>query len=737
MRFSFEDVSFSRFRLIKKVIFFQVIFVFFLLIFSSNPAFAAPTVSSITESTFSSAALSHAVSMPATVSTGDLLLVIFTNNGDATVTTPTGWVRLWSNANGTALRGTAYVRVSRGTEGGTTVDFVTSASEQAAAQVYRVTDWSGTLSGVVAGESGQVTTGSTADLPTLTPYFGQADTLWLGVMHTSTAQTVSSAPTNYTNLTQTSSSSSTSGAQAISSRRILDTATEDPGVYTMSGTGASKVYNTVAIAPSGTGPLYQQFNITQGSDTLWAGMYTSQSYSAIDTSINRAVIVVHGASNNAYDYYNYVSYNLRHETGVFLAAPSFIESADDPDTNQLYWTSVWSELGRSSSSLPFRISSGGVLDNFISQLYTSFPNLQGVVITGFSAGGQLVNRYSEASSDTRNRYLVGAPSSYAYTGPQRANGSGGFDVPVTVCTTYDDWKYGLQNLSTTQYVQNIGASALTTNLNNSIVTYMVGSLDTDPAHSSLDTDCEAEQQGDQRYSRMTNFYNFLGYKYGNGVYDRHTMSVISGVGHEASQILGSAEALSVMMQNFNRSVASTQTSSSSAPPTCTAPIPSGLPNLFQINTAKTSATLFFSPVSTASNYLISYGANNNISQYNVQTNQGSAAGVLSYTISALSPNTTYSFSVAAQNSCGTPGNSSTMTAKTGSNKLFYKNSGSQTGTLQNLKSAAKLKTASNAVSQKVQNVSVKPVIQSKSKPFENSNPKLSTPKKSCFLFICW
>ncbi len=736
MGVSFEWVRSLHFRMIKKVIILEIIFAFFLLLFSSKPVFAAPTVTSITGSTFNSDVLSHAVSMPATVSTGDLLLVIFTNDGDATVTTPTGWVRLWSNANGSALRGTAYARVSRGTEGGTTVNFITSAAEQAAAQVYRVTDWSGTLSGVVAGDSGQITSGSTVDLPSLTPYFGQADTLWLGVMHTSTAQTVSSAPPSYTNLTQTSSSSGTSGAQAVSSRRILDAATEDPGIYTMSGTGASKVYNTIAIAPSGTGPLYQQFTITQGSDTLWAGMYTSQSYLSQDTSINRAVVVVHGNSNNAYDYYNYVSYNLRNETGVFLAAPSFIELADDPDTNQLYWTSVWDELGRSSASLPFRISSGGVLDNFISQLYTSFPNLQGVVIVGYSAGGQFTNRYSEASSDTRNRYLVGAPSSYAYTGPQRANVGGGFEVPVTVCTTYDNWKYGLQTLSTTQYVQNIGAATLTNNLGNSIVTYMVGSLDTDPAHSSLDTDCEAELQGNQRYSRMTNFYNFLGYKYGSGVYERHAMSVISGVAHEASEVLGSVEALSVMMQNFKRSTVSTQSSLAGAPPTCTAPIPSGLPNLFQINTGKTSATLYFTPVNNASNYLISYGVNNNFSQYNVQTNQGSSTGVLSYTINALSPNTTYSFSLAAQNTCGTPGNNSTMTAKTGKNKIFYKNSGSQVGDTIYTKLATSLKVASDSKPLPVQKSPPKSAVPNSVRPaVVRSKP--SVLQKSCFLFFCW
>lgn len=85
---SILHISIFHYRIFKKAIILQITFAIFFLLFSSGSAFAAPTVSSITESTFNSGALSHAVSMPATVTTGDLLLVIVTNNGDATVTTP-------------------------------------------------------------------------------------------------------------------------------------------------------------------------------------------------------------------------------------------------------------------------------------------------------------------------------------------------------------------------------------------------------------------------------------------------------------------------------------------------------------------------------------------------------------------------------------------------------------------------------------------------------------------------
>lgn len=216
---------------------------------------AFPVIESVTETTFASDTTAHVVSMPASVNAGDALIVIFTNDGSATVTTPSGWTQLYTLANGTALTGGAYAKVASGSEGGGTVDFVTSATESASAQCYRISGWHGLITGVEAGTAGSITTGTTADPPSLSPSWGALDTLWLATCHTSTTQTISSGPTSYTNLTQTSSGSGTTFAQTISARRSNNTATEDPGVFTTSGTGASKVYNTLAIRPLTSGGL--------------------------------------------------------------------------------------------------------------------------------------------------------------------------------------------------------------------------------------------------------------------------------------------------------------------------------------------------------------------------------------------------------------------------------------------------------------------------------------------------
>ena len=486
-----------------------------------------PVISSVTETTFATDSTNHNVAMPATLNTGDGIVVIITTDGSATITTPNGWRLLYTRANGTALRGSAYAKVSRGTEGGSTVNFITSAAETGAAQVYRITNWNGTLAGIQVGIDAEVTTGSTFDMPAVTSYWGTAKTVWLAAAHTSTSQTVSSAPTNYTNLIQTSSGASTTNAQVITSRYSTDAPSEDPGIYTMSGSGASKVYNTIAIAPGYVGGGYEHFEITRSSTTLWVGLYTSQPYLTADASIERAVIVLHGSGLDAAEYINVVSKNLIDYLGkVIVLTPFFAEAESDPETGQLFWGNSWSELGRSDPSLAWRISSGEVLDELITSLYSTFTNLTGIVIAGHSAGGQLTNRYSAASADTRNRYLVSAPSSYVYPTNKRTDGAGGWTIPASP-STYNDWKYGLDNLGTTAYVNAIGATNLRNRLFYARVNYLVGANDNNPADTSMDLSADAATQGSTRVERQQLYHDYL--LYWDTLEQNNSNTVLSGV----------------------------------------------------------------------------------------------------------------------------------------------------------------------------------------------------------------
>jgi hypothetical protein len=216
-----------------------------------------PQVASITTSISSTDTKTHNVSMSATVAAGDLLLVLFTNDDSATVTTPSGWTALFSQVEANnRVRASAYAKVAGGTEGGTTVDFQTSNIEQAAAQVYRIlaADWCGSSvnDGVAVGAGSQATS-QYPDPPAVTPAWGADNTLWITYIGYSSTASVSNYSANYGNGTWTQSSTgNTASAEVASARRELNASSEDPGTYTLSANSAS-AGNTIAIRPSAVG----------------------------------------------------------------------------------------------------------------------------------------------------------------------------------------------------------------------------------------------------------------------------------------------------------------------------------------------------------------------------------------------------------------------------------------------------------------------------------------------------
>ena len=91
------------------------------------------------------------------------------------------------------------------------------------------------------------------------------------------------------------------------------------------------------------------------------------------------------------------------------------------------------------------------------------------------------------------------------------------------------------------------------------------------------------------------------------------------------------------------SSSSGSSSGTSAPtvPFCSDTKPSGTPDLFQIDVTNTQATLYFSPATGSVNkYFVAYGYESEQELFGVEFDQGESGGVLSYTVSHLTPNTT-------------------------------------------------------------------------------------------------
>lgn len=192
--------------------------------------------------------------MPASVTSGNLLLVFICTDSIPTVTTPSGWTAVYQENNGDRFDSHCYARLADGSEGGTTVSFDTSFSiDSWTAQVYEISDWSGTVSDVEYSYSGYNLT-SSPDCPSLTYSGGAQDILWIAVtQNVDDDATVDSAPTNYANLASVISGGGTNNGNSIGTAyRELNTDTEDPVSFSLSESEGTAAF-TLAIPPGTSG----------------------------------------------------------------------------------------------------------------------------------------------------------------------------------------------------------------------------------------------------------------------------------------------------------------------------------------------------------------------------------------------------------------------------------------------------------------------------------------------------
>ena len=205
----------------------------------------------------------------------------------------------------------------------------------------------------------------------------------------------------------------------------------------------------------------------------------------------------------------------------------------------------WRSGGLAASS--GRVTSFDFADAVLQKLARKdvFPNLRAIVVAGFSAGGQYVNRYS-MSNELHDKlrvpvsYVVGSPSSYAY--PDSIRPAGESFQPYSDarnCTTYDRWPYGFHERS--GYSARLSGQQLQTQLVSRSVTYLLAGLDTLPLFG-FDGSCPAMAQGPNRLARGEAFFKLVTERHGA----RHQKIVIPNCGHSDRCVFTSEVALPVL-----------------------------------------------------------------------------------------------------------------------------------------------------------------------------------------------
>lgn len=269
----------------------------------------------------------------------------------------------------------------------------------------------------------------------------------------------------------------------------------DPSACTASGVPDVDQYRTFVPVPGGFLPIYSSFNMLKPA-----------------SSVRRVLVMNTGLERDASTYFcqSYAAFRGQNSIGVIVPyfgshQMSLTEWLGDTGTAppqtlySVYWpTDNWLEGGdgqpnNMSTFTALDITVGYIIKQFGSASIKNQLQLQRIVVAGFSAGGQLVNRYAWATNYGINAawdriihlqktdalpthtqepkhqpslvtFVVSDPNTYLYfdykrpaseCSPLRDTGSSWscnrFNVPDTVksnCSNYNQYKLGLDGVGT-------------------------------------------------------------------------------------------------------------------------------------------------------------------------------------------------------------------------------------------------------------------------------------------------
>jgi len=295
--------------------------------------------------------------------------------------------------------------------------------------------------------------------------------------------------------------------------------------------------------------------VYQNGDSLGLPYYSNLSLNEIHDDTKLAIVVLHGASRNADDYYDRMNaiVNGVGMDSTIIFAPQFLRTGDlngnnlSEDvlywTNTTNWTAGYNSGNTSTHARPFTISSYSIMDTLLYRLAMNNPRLDQMVFVGFSAGGQFVNRYVGGNNVTEIifqefnlsiRYIVGSPSSYLYmNGERRIEGTVDQFAGSSGCSGYNDYKYGLDDLN--NYMSIAGTDSIRIRYSRREVIYLIGGSDNEGT-----TDCQSMAQGNHRYERSIIYFNYLQYYFSSGILETHQHAIIPNIDHDSYNIFNSA-----------------------------------------------------------------------------------------------------------------------------------------------------------------------------------------------------
>jgi hypothetical protein len=293
-------------------------------------------------------------------------------------------------------------------------------------------------------------------------------------------------------------------------------------------------------------------NTGQGNFDFYAN-YPIYEDNAKWQNLEKAVIVVHGASVNPDDYYSYMTTTIEAlgvSESTVLIAPDFKSS--EVSSGDIYWSSLGYRDGKESSGTT-KISSFEVLDILISRLSDKnfFPALNEIVITGQSSGGRFVHTYAAGNRseslypEIHFEYIVSESQYFYYPTDERIDEQTNNLYVPTNCNGLQFWPFGYELAP--DYVSVLDKATFNDRFVSRSITYLLGNGSGSDSELNT-TDCEAVVSGSSRYQRGENMYLYMDLKYPN---HNHKKTIAQGISHNGSAIYTSPEFKALLAQLLN------------------------------------------------------------------------------------------------------------------------------------------------------------------------------------------
>ncbi|MAS68517.1 MAG: hypothetical protein CMC43_04195 [Flavobacteriaceae bacterium] len=271
-------------------------------------------------------------------------------------------------------------------------------------------------------------------------------------------------------------------------------------------------------------------------------------------NLKKAVIVIHGGSFNADDYFGHLTstfLDLGLSNSTVLISPHFKSEAENSD--DLYWRPYIYRDGKLSGS-QLKISSFEVLDIIIDRLSNKefFPVLDEIIVTGTSSGGRMTHTYAAANrseskySSINFEYIVSNSQYFYYPNSERINEQTNTLYSPSGCSGMNNWPFGYQNVP--EYINVLDKESFDNIFINRSVTYLNGNGNYENGDINTDN-CEYVLLGSTRFKRGENMFRYMNLKYNDN--HNHKRVIVDGVSHNGRRMYQSSEFKSLLTQLFN------------------------------------------------------------------------------------------------------------------------------------------------------------------------------------------